>query len=348
MMAKDSVVSVVMTVLDGEQFIDEAIQSVFDQTYPNWELLIVDDGSTDRSTAIVRDLASRQRERVRYLEHPGHANRGTSASRNLGMAQARGDYIAFLDADDVYLPDRLARHVALLDADPAVDMVQSDTLRWYSWSDAASNDIRVPWPFEADMLVRAPGMLRRSLDRLPRDGYFPSVCSVTFRRAAVGDVGGFEHEFAVCEDWVFFSKLYLHKSVRVGADVVAKYRKRPNSTLHRAQSEDATLLGRYFHIHVAYLRWLKTYLEEQGADPMLIKRVRRQLWPDGSQILCGVLGFPPAIALAWRMRGVKRVIRFLLPEPAYERLKSWWRAGWTTSAAKIRAADNKRRIGSPW
>jgi len=325
-MANGSVVSVVMTVLDGERFIGEAIQSVFDQTYPNWELLVVDDGSTDRSTAIARDFAVRHPERVRYLEHPGHVNRGTSASRNLGMAEAHGDYIAFLDADDVYLPDRLARHVAMLDADPEADVVQSDTLRWHSWSGAASSDFRISWPFKANVLVRAPGMLRQSLDYLPRDGYFPTPCSVTFRRAAAGDVGGFEDEFVVCEDWVFFTKLYLHKNVRVSADILAKYRKHPGSTLHRVQSMNTTLLGRYFHIHVAYLRWLKTYLAERGVDPMLVARVRRQLWPDDSRILCGVLGFPPAIRLAWKMTGPKRVIRLLLPKPVYERLKSCWRA----------------------
>lgn len=321
MMAQASLVSVVMTVLNGERFIEEAIGSVFSQTYPNWELLLVDDGSTDRSTAIARDFSSRYPERVRYLEHPGHANRGTSASRNLGMASARGDYIALLDADDVYLPDRLAKHVALLDADPSADMVQSDTLRWYSWCDVTSKDVRVPWPFEADMLIHAPGMLRRSLDRLPRDGYFPGVCGVTFRRAAVDDVGGFETEFAVCEDWVFFSKLYLRKNVRVTAEVLSKYRKHPGSTLHRAQSGDTTLLGRYFHIHVAYLRWLKGYLERHRADPVLIGRVRRQLWPDGSRFLCGALGLPPAIGLAWRMASAKRVIRSVLPARSYAVLK---------------------------
>jgi len=320
------VVSVVMAFLDGERFIEEAIQSVFAQTYQNWELLLVDDGSTDRSAMIARDVASRYPERVRYLEHPGHANRGTSASRNLGIANARGDYIALLDFDDIYLPDRLARHVALLDADPHVDMVQSDTLRWYSWYDAAASDVRVPWPFEADKTITAPGMLRRSFDHLPRDGYFPSVCGVTFRRTAATEVGGFEEDFAVCEDWVFFSKLYLRKNVQVTADILAKYRKRPDSTLHRAQSGDMTLLGRYFGIHVAYLRWLKTYLERLGADPTLIERVSRQLWPDGSRILCDLLGLPPSLGLAWRTLSTKRALRSSLPQSTYERLRRGWRA----------------------
>lgn len=344
MMAKGSVVSVVMTVLDGERFIEEAIESVLSQTYPNWELLVVDDGSTDRSAIIAREFALRFPERVRCFEHPGRSNRGTSASRNLGIAHAHGDYIAFLDADDVYLPDRIERHVALLDVEREVDMVQSDTLRWYSWSDSASYDVKVPWPFEADMTVRAPGMLSRSLDRLPRDGYFPSVCSATIRRAAVNDVGGFDENFAICEDWVFFSKLYLRKNVHVMAEILAKYRKHPDSSLHRVQSQNTTLLGRYFHVHVAYLRWLEAYLEQQGAGPTLVEPVQRQLWPDGSRVLCDMFGIPPAIRLALRMTSAKRALHLALPELTYKRLRCSWGALRAMKGRLRRDSANHRAV----
>lgn len=335
-MAIGHVVSVIMTVLNGEPFIEEAIASVFGQTYGSWELVLVDDGSSDGTPAIARDLAQRHPDRIRVLEHPGHANRGTSASRNLGIAAARGDYIALLDADDIYLPTRLARHVALLRAYPDADMVQSDTLRWYSWSDAAASDVRVRFPFDADALIRAPAMLRRSFDYLPRDGYFPSVCSVTFRRAVIEEIGGFDPGFAICEDWVFFSKLYLHKNVYVTTDVVAKYRKHRNSTLQRAQAGDGSILSPQFRFNVAYLRWLGGYLEQQkAADPALIARARRQLWPDESSVLSRVLGLPPALGLAARTTGIKRLISVGLPHPLYERLLRWWRALQTTKKRLI-------------
>src|SRR5829696_811917 len=96
-------VSSVMIFFNAERFIREAIESVFAQTYDNWELLLVDDGSTDDSTQIALHYAEQYPERVRYLEHPGHQNRGMSASRNLGVSQAKGEYIALLDADDVWL-----------------------------------------------------------------------------------------------------------------------------------------------------------------------------------------------------------------------------------------------------
>jgi glycosyltransferase involved in cell wall biosynthesis len=320
------VVSVVMAVQNCDRFIEEAIASVFAQTYSHWELLLVDDGSTDRTVAIIREYELRNPERVRYFEHPGHVHRGVSASRNLGMANARGTYIAFLDGDDVYLPFRLERHVALLEANPDVAMVQSDTLRWYSWSDPGMKDIRIRWPFESDTLVHAPGMLQRSFERTPRDGFFPSVCSVTLRRPAIEDIGHFDSRFAICEDWVFFSKLYLRKDVYITADVVAKYRKHRDSTLHRAQLGDSSALSPQYHFNLAYLRWLKQYLLEQDVAPALVQRARRQLWPDGSPTLVGRLGLPPALGLGWRTVSLKRLIAAAMPGTAQTPLRFSWRA----------------------
>src|SRR5215213_8596780 len=92
-------VSVIMIFLNTERFIEEAIESVFAQTYDDWELVLVDDGSTDASTAIARRYAAQHPHKVRYLEHAVHQNLGMSASRNLGIREAHGEFIAFLDAD---------------------------------------------------------------------------------------------------------------------------------------------------------------------------------------------------------------------------------------------------------
>jgi len=97
-------VSVITIFLDAERFLNEAIESLRAQTYERWELLLVDDGSRDGSSEIAREHAARDPHRIRVLEHAGHANLGMSASRNLGIAHARGDLVALLDADDVYLP----------------------------------------------------------------------------------------------------------------------------------------------------------------------------------------------------------------------------------------------------
>ena len=88
-------VSVIVIFLDAEAFLDEAIASVLRQTWGNWELLLVDDGSTDASAAIARRHCAEHPGRVRYLHHEGLVNRGMSASRNLGLREAAGELVAF-------------------------------------------------------------------------------------------------------------------------------------------------------------------------------------------------------------------------------------------------------------
>ncbi|WP_293084415.1 glycosyltransferase family A protein, partial [Moorena sp. SIO4A1] len=133
-MSNKPLVSTIIIFLNPEPFLQETIESVFAQTYDNWELLLVDDGSTDGSTEIALQYARQYPEKVRYLEHEGHQNRGMSATRNLGIRHAKGEYIAFLDADDIWLPNTLAEQVVLLNAHPEAAMVYGPIQWWYSWT----------------------------------------------------------------------------------------------------------------------------------------------------------------------------------------------------------------------
>ncbi len=115
MVGKDKkLVSVVISFLNEENFLTEAIDSVIKQDYPCWELLLVDDGSTDKSTGIAKIYAAQNPDKIKYLEHEGHLNKGLSASRNMGINQAKGELVALLDADDVWLPNKLSHQVAIL------------------------------------------------------------------------------------------------------------------------------------------------------------------------------------------------------------------------------------------
>src|ERR1051326_4073929 len=120
-------VSCITIFLDAEAFLEESIQSVLAQTYPFWELLLVDDGSSDRSGALARDYARRYPDRIGYLTHERARNRGMSASRNLGLAQAQGELIAFLDSDDVWLAHKLEEQVQILRDHPEADLVCGPT-----------------------------------------------------------------------------------------------------------------------------------------------------------------------------------------------------------------------------
>jgi glycosyltransferase involved in cell wall biosynthesis len=126
-------VSVICIFYQAERFFSEAVDSVLGQDFADFELLLCDYGSSDGGTALAKDYAARHPGKVRYLEHPGHANRGMSATRNLGLAHARGELIAFIDADDRWRPAKLREQVAILDANPAVGMVCGAVNYWRSW-----------------------------------------------------------------------------------------------------------------------------------------------------------------------------------------------------------------------
>lgn len=117
-------VSVIISCYNGEKFIGEAIESVINQTYENWELIIVDDGSTDDSKNIVKSYLAD--DRVNYLEHS--KNRGIAAARNTAIAAAKGRSIAFLDQDDVWLPKKLGKQIEVLENDEKreIGIVYSD------------------------------------------------------------------------------------------------------------------------------------------------------------------------------------------------------------------------------
>jgi glycosyltransferase involved in cell wall biosynthesis len=146
-------VSVICIFLDEEQFLAEAIASVFAQSYSDWELVLVDDGSSDRSSEIARELAEANPDRIRYVQHPDGGNHGMSASRNRGIAASRGELVAFIDGDDLWLPGKLAEQVAVFDAEPRAEMVYGRTLIWHSWSaDAETEDFTYPLGVEPDRL----------------------------------------------------------------------------------------------------------------------------------------------------------------------------------------------------
>ena len=147
-------VSVITIFLNREAFLPEAIESVIAQSFVDWELLLVDDGSGPAATAIAKNYAAQYPGQIRYLEHPGHTNRGMSATRNLGIRQARGEFIAFIDADDVWLPSKLADHVALFDAHAEVGMVCGTAIYWQSWSNGT--DAILPTGHRQDVVIHPP------------------------------------------------------------------------------------------------------------------------------------------------------------------------------------------------
>jgi glycosyltransferase involved in cell wall biosynthesis len=111
-------VSVIVPVYNGDRYIAQAIESILEQTYTNFEIIIVDDGSTDRT----RDRLQPYGQKIRYIHQH---NQGVAAARNHGISASKGDLIAFLDQDDYYLPHKLGSQVACFEASPSVCIVNS-------------------------------------------------------------------------------------------------------------------------------------------------------------------------------------------------------------------------------
>jgi CTP:molybdopterin cytidylyltransferase MocA len=259
--APTPLVTVVTNFYNEAEFLTDAIASVRSQTLENWELLLVDDGSTDGSTEIAAEAARRDPTRIRYFEHPRHANRGMSASRNVGLRHARARYIALLDGDDVWVPDVLERQLAQLEAHGGAGLIYSPTEWWYSWTGNPADLDRDCVPplgvAEGTILDGVPfviGMLRRQLQA-------PCTCSAVIAKHVADAVGGFEESFrGMCEDQVFFAKAALAAPVLVGRGCCGRYRQHGASCYTVAKSTGTAKAARK-----TFLTWLRAYVEQGGA-----------------------------------------------------------------------------------
>lgn len=266
-------VSVVLIFFNTERFLREAVESVLTQSYPQWELFLVDDGSTDGSSSIAQEYAQQLPLKIRYLEHPGHANQGAAAARNLGLKGAKGRYVAFLDSDDVWLPDKLAQQVNILEAHSDVAMVYGRDQWWYSWDLTALG--RHDWITElgvaADSVYGPPILLRLSLaSQAPT----PSPSNLMARLELVQKVGGFEEHFRgiyqLYEDHAFLAKVYLTASVFVANECWIKYRRHSGSCMSQVERS-----GKRSTAALYYLDWLADYMKKHGIGDEELMRAHR-------------------------------------------------------------------------
>ena len=283
-------VSVIMPFLNVARFLDEAIESVRAQSYPHWELLLCDDGATDGSSDIARRYAALDPERIRHLVHPDGATHGASATRNLGIAAARGELIALLDGDDAWFPNKLEEQVAILAERPDADALYGVTELWYGWTGApedAARDSRPTGGLPSNTLL-APrallvGMLRREL-------LVPCTCSIIVRAEAVRRSGGFVDEFRqIYTDVAFYSRLSLSASVLYVETCWDRYRRHPDSAYSEVQRRGA---GR--EARLRWLTWLDRYLDGTDARNDSALRValraslRRERYPRLFRLVDGV------------------------------------------------------------
>ncbi len=288
-------VSIIVPFFNREKFLAETIESVIAQTYENWQLLLVDDGSTDRSREIVTGYISENPDKIYLHSHPDARNKGASATRNLGLKNATGSYITFLDSDDIFYPFTIEKEINGFESGVEADAVCGTAEVWYSWSedkDDRNKDFKIDLVLETDKLYQPPDLL---LHNLNANGRKPHFNATLIKREFLEKIGGFEEEFkSVGEDQALWAKVSLHGKIYVLDDSLAKYRQHPDSTCANLteQGTDADSWAYFFS-------WLEDYLSEMGIDD-------DKVWQ-------ALEGFKKRQKLERKLKSLKQIYRRLLP-----------------------------------
>lgn len=263
-------ISVVIAFLNGENFLAEAIASVLDQSFSDWELMLVDDGSTDRSSRDAQTLAE-QDGRVTYITHPQRANRGLAESRVLGSSLARGEYLIFLDHDDTFRPHALETLSAVLDAHPAVSAVFAGTLFWAFDPSLGEKDAASSYGRLGTGVTPGKRMLR---NLILSDAHHPAICSSMFRRSAYLAARGAGPAYpGVYEDTALLMQLLTRGDVFLTDEIVSAYRLHAGSMCHQAK-EAGDLADRGFsRDRQRFLRWADAHVRMDGLSRALMKLV---------------------------------------------------------------------------
>ena len=256
-------VSVVIPVYNREEYIGECLQSVFDQTLDDWNIWVVDDGSTDHTLEVVHSF-DRAKVHVLQVEHGRQAR-----ARNAAIAHIDSEFVAFLDSDDVWLPNKLERQLPLFAGRPKVGLVCSDNYRF----DAHGRHTLTTFQFKAPHR----GRVLRELCLGPN---FVVTSTVVARRECFNRVGLFDPSLTTSEDYHMWLRIAAQYEIDYVPDVLGGYR------FHPAQSLKEDEMGNH-------LREASVLLSIEGLHPELIQsfsnpfhqRVARKAYQAGREAI---------------------------------------------------------------
>ncbi|WP_254565640.1 glycosyltransferase family A protein [Oscillatoria sp. HE19RPO] len=267
-------ISIIIPAYNAEKTIIETWESIQNQTYYDWEVIAVDDGSTDNTLTVLKTIDD---PRLKVFSYP---NAGVSIARNRGLAEATGDYIAFLDADDLWTPDKLELQLAALESNPQAGVA-------YSWviffnSERNTQAPGHPHDFEGNVY---PALL---LNNFLANGSNPLVS-----RKAVESVGDFDPTFPHCADWDYYLRLAAQWPFVLVPQHQVLYRQSVGSMTSKIESIEHQLLTmlekqfttiapeEYQRLKPQSLAWIYEYCTQQyleyGSSRQDIERARQKL-----------------------------------------------------------------------
>lgn len=229
-MKNDKLVSVIIPTYNMSQYVPLAIRSVLEQTYQDLEVIVIDDGSTDDTQEAIQEFSSDSRFRYESQE-----NGGPAKARNKGIRLARGQWIAFNDADDVWYPQKLQKQVALFGSRPDLGVVVSDCDR----IDERGKKIPAPKKY------RYQGS--RLYEQLLLENFIP-MCTTVVTRTCFEQLGGFDETLRRAEDYDFWLRLSVSNTIGYVDEPLAAHRKWTSQLTSNkiAQAEAAILVQQRF------------------------------------------------------------------------------------------------------
>lgn len=267
-----SLVSIVLPTYNGSQYLGQAVQSCLDQTYTNWELIIVDDASTDNTPGLIAQFSAAD-GRIRSVRH--NTNRKLPAALNTGFSLAQGEYLTWTSDDNCYRPNALAEMVAFLETRPEVDIVYTD----YTVIDESGEPVR---------LVRVS-----SLEELVNRNCI-GPCFL-YRRAVHDALGGYAEDLYLAEDYDF----WLRASIWFRFEALHKdlYLYRHHSTSLTAwQGERAHFVAcEALRRHLPQLRWLNGATRARGYLRVAVAEQARGNKSEMRECLLAALRASPAV-----------------------------------------------------
>lgn len=221
LMQKTPKVSVLMPVYNAEKFLHESVESILNQTFKDFEFIIINDGSTDKSEYILQEF-QKQDSRIKLISR---TNKGIVSTRNQGLAEAKGIYIALMDADDIALPDRLAKQIEFLDAN--LDYV------------AIGSRVLLIDPEGWPICPFAKSTSHEEIDEAHLRCQGGAICnpSALLRFDAVARIGGYRPEIKSAEDIDLFLRLAEVGKIINLSEILLKYRQHPKSIGHSQRAE---------------------------------------------------------------------------------------------------------------